>query len=117
MDLICTVPTPHLLGPATWARRLSPFLVYILRNLSKSAGFVSLAGEALSLLYLMLPYFYDPSMFIYRFIRISWKKVCWKGSMAAEMSSRASYLVYYIVWRVIKQIITKIRLSIKDTNN
>ena len=86
-------------------------------SLSKSAGFVSLAGEALSFLYLMLPYFYDSSMFIYRFIRISWKKVCWKGSMAAEMSSPASYLVYYIVWRVIKQIITKIRLSIKDTNN
>ena len=74
MDLICTVPTPHLLGPATWAQRLSAFLVYILRNLSKSAGFVSLAGEALSFLYLMLPYFYDRSMFIYRFVRFSWKK-------------------------------------------
>ena len=24
-------------------------------------------------------------------------KVCWKGSMAAEMPSRTSYLVYYIV--------------------
>ena len=76
MDLICTVPTPHLLGPATWAQRLSAFLVYILRNLSKSAGFVSLAGEALSFLYLMLPYFYDRSMFIYRFVRFSWKKRC-----------------------------------------
>ena len=37
--------------------------------------------------------------------------------MVAEMSSRASYLLYYIVWRVIEQIITKIRLSIKDNNN
>ena len=98
MDLICTVPTPHLLGPATWARRLSPFLVYILRNLSKSAGFVSLAGEALSLLCLMLPYFYDPSMFIYRFIRISWKKVCWKGSMVAEMSSVVSPALCIILY-------------------
>ena len=37
--------------------------------------------------------------------------------MAAEMSSRASYLVYYIAWSVIEQIITKIRLNIKDNNN
>ena len=34
-------------------------------------------------------------------VRISGKKLCWKGpSRVAEMSSRASYLVYYIVWRV-----------------
>ena len=33
-------------------------------------------------------------------VRISWKKLCWKGSIAAEMPSRASYLVYYIVWTV-----------------
>ena len=117
MDLICTAahassPWPGHLGATTF----SLFSLYP-SSLSKSAGFISLAGEALSFLYLMLPYFYDPSMFIYRFIRISWKKVCWKGSMAAEMSSRAFYLVYYIVWRVIKQIITTIRLSIKDTNN
>ena len=86
-------------------------------SLSKSAGFVSLAGEALSFLYLMLPYFYDPSMFIYRFSSNFVEKGVLEGSMVADMSSRASYLVYYIVWRVIEQIITKIRLSIKDTNN
>ena len=33
-------------------------------------------------------------------VLISWKKLCWKGNMAAEMPSRASYLVYYFVWRV-----------------
>ena len=33
-------------------------------------------------------------------IRISLKKKCWKGSMAAEMPSCAFYLVHYIVWRV-----------------
>ena len=34
-------------------------------------------------------------------VRILWKKLYWKGSSrAAEMPSRASYLVYYIVWRV-----------------
>ena len=33
-------------------------------------------------------------------IRISWEKLWWKGSMAAEMPSRASYIVYYVVWRM-----------------
>ena len=86
-------PWPGHLGATTFS------LFGLYSSLSKSAGFVSLAEEALSFLYLMLPYFYDPRMFIYRFIRISWKNVRWKGSMVAEMSSRASYLVYYIVWR------------------
>ena len=26
-------------------------------------------------------------------VRISWKKLCWKGSMAAKMASRVSYLI------------------------
>ena len=33
-------------------------------------------------------------------VRISWKTLCWKGSKAAETLSRASYLVYYIIWRM-----------------
>ena len=59
-------------------------------------------------------YFYYSSLFIYR------GKSCWKGSMAAEMSSRASYFVYCIVWTVegeFEQIIMKLCLSIKDNNN
>ena len=66
-------------------------------SLSKSAGFVSLAGEALSFLYLMLPYFYDPSRFIYRFSSNFVEKDVLEGSMVADISSRAFYLVYYIV--------------------
>ena len=33
-------------------------------------------------------------------VQILWKKLSWKGSMVAKMPSRASYLVYYNVWRV-----------------
>ena len=62
-------------------------------SLSKSAGFVSLAGEVLSFLYLTLPYFYDPSMFIYRFSSNFMENIVLEGSKAAEMSSCASYLV------------------------
>ena len=51
MDLICTVPRPHLLGRALmWpdhfgATFLGPFGLYP-SSLSKSAGFVSLSGKA-----------------------------------------------------------------------
>ena len=51
MDLICTVPRPHLLGRALiWpgffgATTFGLFGLYP-SNLSKSAGFVSLAGKA-----------------------------------------------------------------------
>ena len=31
-------------------------------------------------------------------VRSSWKKLCWKGSMLAEMPSRASYLVTVILY-------------------
>ena len=74
-------------------------------SLSKSAGFISLVGKLHWFLYLMLSYkfFYDSSMFTVFTVgvRISWKKLCWKGSIVAEMPYCVSYLVYYdIVWRV-----------------
>ena len=50
-------------------------------------------------------------------VRISWKKLCWKGSMAAKMASRACYLVYYYrIESEFDQIITKLRWSIKDNS-
>ena len=85
-------PWPCHLGATTF----SLFGLYP-SSLSKSAGFVSLAGEALSFLYLMLPYFYDPSRFIYRFSSNFVEKDVLEGSMVADISSRAFYLVYYIV--------------------
>ena len=107
---LASSPWPCHLGATTF----SLFGLY-LSSLSKSAGFVSLAEEALSFLYLMLPYFYDPRMFIYRFIRISWKKVCWKGSIYGGrdvISCLLPCVLYCMEGRS-----TKIRLSIKGNNN
>ena len=46
-------------------------------------------------LYLLLSYFYDHGMFIFRWSSNFVEKVVLKGSMAAKMASRVSYLVYY----------------------
>ena len=53
-------------------------------SLSKSAGFVSLSGKALLVpvsdaILLILACLFTVGL------RISWKKLCWKESMAAEM--------------------------------
>ena len=46
------------------------------------------------------------------------EKVVLKGSMAAKMASRVSYLLYYYcIYSEFEQIITKLRWSIKDNNN
>ena len=68
------------------ARLLSVFLDYILS-----------VRQSLwdSFLYLLLSYFYDPGMFIFRWSSNFAEKVVLKGSMAAKMASRVSYLVYY----------------------
>ena len=92
-------------GPATSAQVISAFLDYILQVCQSTAGFISLAGKAslVSISDAILLIFYDPSMFTVFTIgvRISWKKLCWKGSIVAEMPYCVSYLVYYdIVWRV-----------------
>ena len=69
-------------------------------------------------LYLLLSYFYHPGMFIFRWSSNFVEKVVLKGSMAAKMASRVSYLVYYYcIYSEFEQIITKLRWSIKDNNN
>ena len=106
MDLICTVPTTFSL-----------FGLYP-SSLSKSAGFVSLAGEALSFLYLMLLYFYDTSMFIYRFSsNFVEKGVLKKEQGGRDVISCLLPCVLYCMEGEFEQIITKIRLSIKDNKN
>ena len=50
MDLICTVPRPHLLDrrliwPATSAQEVSAIFGLYPSSLAKSTGFVSLAGK------------------------------------------------------------------------
>ena len=69
-------------------------------------------------LYLLLSYFYDPGMFIFRWSSNFVENVVLKGSMAAKMASRVSYLVYYYcIYSEFEQIITKLRWSIRDNNN
>ena len=51
-------------------------------------------------------------------VRISWKKLCWKGLMAVKMASCATYLLYYYCTESgFEQIITERPWSIKDNNN
>ena len=51
-------------------------------------------------------------------VRISWKKMCWKGFMAVNMASCATYLVYYYCTESeFEQIITKLPWSIKEHKN
>ena len=58
-------------------------------------GLVSLSGKALLVSISLLSYFYDPGIFIFRWSSNFVEKVVLKGSMAAKMASRVSYLVYY----------------------
>ena len=46
-------------------------------------------------LYLLLSYFYDPGMFIFRWSSNFVEKVVLNESMSAKMASRVSYLAYY----------------------
>ena len=39
--------------------------------------------------------------------RVGGRNSCWKGSMAAKMPSRSSYLLYYIVWSVNLSILSR----------
>ena len=59
----------------------------------KSAGFVSLPGEA-SLVTVSDPILFLRSACLFS-VGVRVQKLCWKGIMAAKMASRASYLVYY----------------------
>ena len=57
-------------------------------------------------------------LFTFR-IRISWKKLCWKGSLAAKIPSYASYtlcITLYEGW-IWSNYHWKIRLGTKDNNN
>ena len=71
-DFFCTVPRPHFLGraliwPGCFSERILGLFGLYSSSLSKSVGFVSLSGKAsLVSIYLLLSYFYDPGMFIFR---------------------------------------------------
>ena len=67
----CTVPSPHFLGRALiWPGYFGEHVLGLFEiypsSLSKSVGFVSLSWKASWFLFLLLSYFYDPGMFIFR---------------------------------------------------
>ena len=69
--IFCTVPRPHFLGRALiWLGCFGEHILGLFglypSSLSKSVGFVSLSGKLHWFLYLLLSYFYDPGMFIFR---------------------------------------------------
>ena len=71
MDLIVQCPGLICLaalcsGPATSARRLSAFLDYVLLVVDSLLDSFLYLGKLHWFLYLMLSYFYDPRMFVYR---------------------------------------------------
>ena len=84
------------------ARAVSAIFGFSISNFTKCNGFVSLAGKAslgsmvwCSPISTSLARVYLPLEFEFR-----GKRGVEKGAMAAEMSSPATYLAYFIVWRV-----------------
>ena len=73
----------------------SVFFHYILRICQSLWDSFLYLGKLHWFLYLLLSYFYDPGMFIFRWSSNFVEKVVLKGSMAAKMASRVSFLVHY----------------------
>ena len=63
----------------------------------------------------MLSYFYDPSMFMYRWTSNFLEKVVLEREHGGRDAQMRCHLVYYIEAEF-EQIVTKIRLSIRDNN-
>ena len=94
------VPRPHFLGraliwPGCFGEHILGLFELYLSSLSKFVGFVSLSGKLHWFLYLLLSYFYNPGMFIFRLSSNFVERVVLNESMSAKIASRVSYLVYY----------------------
>ena len=127
MEFFCTVPRPHFLGraliwPGYFGDHIFGLFGFYPSSFSKSVGFVSVSGKAslvsISAAILFLRY---PGMYIFRWSSNSVEKVVLNESMSANMASRVSYLVYYIiVYRVnlnkLQQSTSTLRWSNKDNN-
>ena len=98
-EFFCTMPRPHFLGraliwPGCFGEHILGLFGLYPSSLSKSVGFVSLSGKLHWFLYLLLSYFYDPGMFIFRWSSNFVEKVGLNESMSAKMAPRVSYPVY-----------------------
>ena len=85
----------HCSGPAASANIFSVCLDYILRVCQSLWDSFLHLGKLRWFLYLLLSYFYDLGMFIFRWSSNFMEKVVLNESMSAKMVSRVSYLVYY----------------------
>ena len=91
--IFCIVPRPHFFGRALiWP---GCFGEHILGRVCQSLwdSFLYL-GKLHWFLYLLLSYFYDPGMSIFRWSSNFVEKVVLNESMSAKMASRVFYLVY-----------------------
>ena len=122
MDLICTVPRPHLLGraliwPGHFAELSPEFLLYIFRVYqSLRREFVSPAAGNASLVFISDAILFLRSQHVYLPLEVEFrgKRFIRKGAW------RPRYIlpcVLYCMEGEFEQIITKIRLSIKYKNN
>ena len=82
-------------GPAASVSIFSVCLDYILRVCPSLWDSFLYLGKLHWFLYLLLSYFYDPGMFIFRWSSNFVEKVVLNESMSAKMASRVSYLVHY----------------------
>ena len=82
-------------GPAASASIFSVCLDYILRVCQSLWDSFLYLGKLHWFLYLLLSYFYDPGMFIFRWSSNFQEKVVLNESMSAKMAPRVFYLVYY----------------------
>ena len=92
-----TVPRPHFPGRALiWPGCFGEHILGLFGLYPSSlwASFLYL-GKLHWFLYLLLSYFYDPGMFIFRCSSNCVEKVVLNESMSAKMASRVSCLVYY----------------------
>ena len=99
--IFCTVPRPHFLGraliwPGCFGEHILGLFGLYSSSLSSLWDSFLYLGKLHWFLYLLLSYFYDPGMFIFRWSSNFVEKVVLNGSMLAKMASRVSYLVYYL---------------------
>ena len=85
------IPMIHRLS----ASMFSVFLDYILRVCQSLWDSFLYLGKLHWFLYLLLSYFYDSGMFIFRWNSNFVEKVALKENLAAKMASRVFYLAYY----------------------
>ena len=101
MDLICIVPRPHLRA-ARWLRGIDfrpSWNILAASSLSKQDSLLKL-GKLHLFVYLMISYFYDPSMFIYLWNSNFVCKVVLEREQGGRDAISCLLPILYCVWRV-----------------